>query len=355
MKILQKYLIKELTLSSITVFSVFMLILSANTMLRLVEEASVGNFPTYLLFPLIIIKITQYSVYLLPISVFFGIILTFGRLYSNNEMAVIISSGISPIHLAKLISKVIILFSLTVGFFSLYLTPSATEYRYKLEHRLNSEERIEEISPGRFTSSQSGKATFFVNEINSGKLNNIFFSTSGSNSITVENSSTASYVTSDDVKYLVLYNGVINEVIPPDLVTSRKTEYDAHGIQLGQNLPKFYNEKYDATSTLQLLGDSSLEAKVEFQSRIMLPIATLLLCYLAIPLSYSSPRKGRYNKIFLASVIYFIYLILMSVSEKMFLLKYIPDIFGLWWLHALVAMIVYYIYIRDNKVIPNRS
>ena len=56
----------------------------------------------------------------------------------------------------------IILFSLTVGFFSLYLTPSATEYRYKLEHRLNSEERIEEISPGRFTSSQSGKATFLL-------------------------------------------------------------------------------------------------------------------------------------------------------------------------------------------------
>ena len=87
----------------------------------------------------------------------------------------------------------------------------------------------------------------------------------------------------------------------------------------------------------------------------MLPIATFLLCYLAIPLSYSSPRKGRYNKIFLASVIYFIYLILMSISEKMFLLEYIPDFFGLWWLHACVAMVVYYIYIRDNEVIPNRS
>jgi len=53
--------------------------------------------------------------------------------------------------------------------------------------------------------------------------------------------------------------------------------------------------------------------------------------------------------------IYFIYLILMSVSEKMLLLEYIPDFFGLWWLHACVAMIVYYIYIRDNEVIPNRS
>ena len=355
MKILQKYLVKELTLSSVTVFSVFMLILAANTMLRLVEEASIGNFPTYLLFPLIIIKIIQYSVYLLPISVFFGIILTFGRLYSSNEMAVIISSGISPIQLAKLISKVVILFSLTVGFFSLYLTPSATEYRYKLEHRLNSEERIEEINPGRFTSSQSGKATFFVNEIKNGKLNNIFFSTSGSNSTTVENSSTATYITKHDKKYLVLDKGVINEIISPDLVTSRKTEYVSHGIQLGQDLPRFNNKKYDAMSTLLLLRDNSLESKAEFQSRIMLPIATLLLCYLAIPLSYSSPRKGRYNKIFPASVIYFIYFILMSISEKIFLLEYIPNFFGLWWLHAFVFLIVYYIYMRDNEAIPNRS
>ena len=355
MKILQKYLIRELTLSSISVFSVFMLILSANTMLRLVEEASVGNFPTYLLFPLIIIKITQYSIYLLPISVFFGIILTFGRLYSSNEMAVIISSGVSPIKLAKYISKVIIIFSLIVGFFSLYLTPSATEYRYKLEHRLNSEERIEEISPGRFTSSQNGKATFFVNEVNGGKLNNIFFSSSSSNSVTVENSSTASYIIINDKRYLVLDRGVINEVIPPDLVTSRKTEYKTHGIQLGQDLPEFFNEKYDAMSSLQLLSDDSLQSKAEFQYRIMLPIATLLLCYLALPLSYSSPRKGRYSKIFLASVVYFIYFILMSISKKIFLLEYIPEFLGLWWLHGFVAIVIFYIYMRDNEVIPNRG
>ena len=222
-----------------------MLILAANTMLRLVEEASMGSFPTYLLFPLIIIKITQYSIYLLPISVFFGIILTFGRLYSNNEMAAIISSGISPLQLAKSISKSIVLFSFIVAFFSLYLTPSATEYRYRLEHRLHSEERVEEITPGRFTSSQSGKATFFVNEVKSGELNDIFFSSSGGNSTTVENSSTASYVINENKKYLVLNNGVINEIIPPTLITARKTQYKTHGIQLGQDLPKFYNRKFD--------------------------------------------------------------------------------------------------------------
>ena len=355
MNILQKYLVKELTLSAITVFSIFMLILSANTMLRLVEEASVGNFPTYLLFPLILVKITQYSIYLLPISIFFGIVLTLGRLYNNNEMSVISSSGISPFHIAKSISKIVIIFSLIVGFFSLYITPSATEYRYKLEHRLNSEERIEEISPGRFTSSQNGKATFFVNEINKGSLKDIFFSTSGKNSTTVENSSTASYIMENDRKYLVLKNGVINEIIPPTLITARKTQYKTHGIQLGQDLPKFSNEKYDAISTIRLFGDNSIEASAELQSRFVLPLATLLLCYLAIPLSYSSPRKGRYNKIFLASLVYFIYFISMSVVEKIFLLGYTPNILGVWWLHLLVIVIVISIIYRDDINIPRRS
>ena len=237
----------------------------------------------------------------------------------------------------------------------MYLTPSATEYRYKLEHRLNSEERVEEVYAGRFSSSQSGKATFFVNEIKNGKLNNIFFSSHGSHSTTVENSSTASYLINDNRKYLVLDSGVINEIMPPNLINTRKTHYKTHGIQLGQELPKFHNEKFDAISTLQLLKNDSLESKAEFQSRIMLPIATLLLCYLAIPLSYSSPRKGRYNKIFLASVVYFIYFILMSISEKILLLKYTPHFFGLWWLHLIVALIIWYIYFCDDSKIPNRT
>ena len=51
MKILEKYLLKEILGSSLSVLLIFMVILSSNTMLRLIEEASVGTFPTNLLFP----------------------------------------------------------------------------------------------------------------------------------------------------------------------------------------------------------------------------------------------------------------------------------------------------------------
>ena len=117
-KTLQKYLVSETIYTIMTVLVILLIILSSNTMMRLIEEAAEGNFPTYLLFPTIIIKIVQYSIYLIPISLFFGIILSLGKLYDTNEMAVINSAGLSPIDVAKLLMSVIAFVSIIVAFFT---------------------------------------------------------------------------------------------------------------------------------------------------------------------------------------------------------------------------------------------
>jgi len=360
MKILDKYLLKEILESSLSVLAIFMIILSSNTMLRLIEEASVGTFPTYLLFPIIFVKIMQYSIYIIPISLFFGIIISLGRLYNTSEMAVIASSGQSQIDLALTLNKIILPTCFIVGLFSLYLTPTATEYRYKLEHRLNSEEKIEEIKPGRFTSSQNGKSTFFVEKITNGELDKIFFSSSNPDATTVENSRSASYFTDKDARrYILLKDGVITEVLSPyksnSKTTTRTTKYNEHGVQLGQDLPIFTNTKYESRSTISLIFSDEIQAMAELQSRLLLPIATLVLGFAAIPLSYSSPRKGRYNKIFLGSLVYFSYFIAMSISKKMYLLEFIPSYLGLWWMHVIVILMLYYVYTVDHKKIPSRQ
>lgn len=329
-------------------------------MLRLIEEASVGSFPTYLLFPIIFVKIMQYSIYIIPISLFFGIIISLGRLYNTTEMAVITSSGQSPLDIALILNKIILPTCLIVGLFSLYLTPTAIEYRYKLEHRLNSEEKIEEIRPGRFTSSQNGKATFFVENVIDGDLDKIFFSSSNSDNTTVENSKSASYFTDESSRrYILLKDGVITEILSPynsnSKSTTRSTKYEEHGVQLGQDLPLFTNSKYEARSTISLFMSNEIEALAELQSRLMLPIATLVLGFAAIPLSYSSPRKGRYNKIFFGAFIYFSYFIAMSISKKMYLLAITPSFLGLWWLHIIFILMLIYIYRTDYTKIPSRQ
>ena len=225
-----------------------------------------------------------------------------------------------------------------------------------MEHRLNSEEKIEEIKPGRFTSSQNGKATFFVDNVKDNKLNKIFFNSISVATTTVENSKTATYYTDSELKrYIILKDGVITELLAPYKSNTRITKYSEHGVQLGQDLPIYTNNKYDAMDTIHLLSVDDIEASAELQSRFMLPIATLILEFAAVPLSYSSPRKGRYNKIFFGALVYFSYFIIMSIAEKMFLLNIVPIFLGLWWIHLLVILALYYIYVSDYKRIPSRK
>ena len=84
-----------------------------------------------------------------------------------------------------------------------------------------------------------------------------------------------------------------------------------------------------AKNTYDLFMSNDLASRAEFQARLMLPLATLILGFLAIPLSYSSPRKGRYDKIFLGALVYFVYFIAMSVTKKMFLLELTPSFLGI--------------------------
>jgi len=356
MRILNKYLLKEVFSSSIAVFGVLMIILSSNTMLRLIEEASIGNFPTYLLMPAILIKVTQYLIHIIPISLFFGIIISLGKFYNNNEMAVISSSGQSPLDIVNILSNIIIPASLIVALFSLYITPSVTAYRYQLEHRLNNEERIDEITPGRFISSQSGKATFFVEGIVNNELRNIFFSADNHPITSVENSETASYYFDKyNRKHIILKEGIINEIISSNSVEIRKTKYKEHVLQLNQAIPLHVNSISAGKPTIDLFFSNKTTDNAELQSRLLLPIASLILGFIAIPLSYSSPKKGRYSKIFLGAIIYLIYFIAMSIAKKIYLLSYIHSFFGLWWIHILVMAMLIYVYYVDSHKIPGRG
>ena len=120
-------------------------------------------------------------------------------------------------------------------------------------------------------------------------------------------------------------------------------------------MPAFINSKYEALSTYELFFLNNLEAKAELQSRLILPLATLILGFIAIPLSHSSPRKGRYNKIFLAALFYFSYFITMSLVKKMYLLEFTPGVLGLWWIHIILIAFIAFLYFQDSTKIPSRQ
>ena len=58
-----------------------------------------------------------------------------------------------------------------------------------------------------------------------------------------------------------------------------------------------------------------MEDVAEFQWRLSTPLSALLLALLAIPLSRSKPRQGRYARMLAALVIYAVYFNLLDVGR----------------------------------------
>src|SRR5256886_15279507 len=53
----------------------------------------------------------------------------------------------------------------------------------------------------------------------------------------------------------------------------------------------------------------------------------------------SKPRQGRYARVWLAVVIFFLYVNLISVGKVWIARGTIPEFLGLWWTHAAVVLL----------------
>ena len=93
----------------------------------------------------------------------------------------------------------------------------------------------------------------------------------------------------------------------------------------------------------QLWGTGDPADQAELQWRISIPLAALLLALLAVPLSYTSPREGRFGKIAVAILIYIPYANLLVLMRKWIASGALPAWVGLWPIHVLVAMLIVYL------------
>ena len=68
--------------------------------------------------------------------------------------------------------------------------------------------------------------------------------------------------------------------------------------------------------------------------RFSVPIATVLLALLAVPLARSRPREGRYGRIAIGLLVFIIYLNLLSAAKAWTEEGAVDPRIGLWWVHA---------------------
>ena len=121
--ILRRYMTRQVASTTALVLGFLVVLLLGGRMIRYFGIAAEGRLDVGLLFAIIGYNLPYFLELVLPLSFFIGLMLVFGRLYVDQEMAVLNSSGISRGRLARLMIPFILLLFVIEAGLSLYGKP----------------------------------------------------------------------------------------------------------------------------------------------------------------------------------------------------------------------------------------
>jgi lipopolysaccharide export system permease protein len=324
---------------------------------RVLGDASDGDIPASLVVGFLALYSPVLASLVLPISVFLGIMLAYGRLYVDSEMTVMKACGISEWYLTRVMLVLAVFMMLFTGVVTLWLSPLSAEREYQLRDKATAEAGIAAIIPGRFQQTGNDQAVIFVHDVDSDNdqpLQRIFLSKHQQQAMAtpqmhvVYASQGSVNVDPNGVQTLVLNEGRQYEGSIAQKNYS-VVEFDKYQIQISEQVPSETNRKMVAVPTLELLKDGSIKAMAEFQWRIAIPLSLPFLVLIAVPLSAVDPRHGRFGKIFPAILLYLGYFLLLLASRRVLEDGKVPIQIGLWWVHAVMLFIGVGLIARDRK------
>ncbi|TNF33912.1 MAG: LPS export ABC transporter permease LptF [Gammaproteobacteria bacterium] len=347
--IIDRYISKELLLTCLAVTLVLMLILLSSTLARLLGKAADGSIPSDAVLPLLSITAARYLILLLPLSLYLGVLLSFSRLYKDNEMAAMGACGIGLKRFYRPLMIVVIPVTLLVSFLTLYAMPWIAQKGQLIKAEIESRSELTGLIPGRFNESSDGNAIMFLERQSSDghHMENVFMHQSlDADRSQVETAARASRYRDEQGRHFILFIDGQHYQGQPGKRDFQIVQYEKHGIYLPESAVPEQSTHRDAMLTRELWQSEHPLHQAELQWRLSIPLATLLLAILALPLSYTTPRKGRYSKLALAILIYLMYSNLLGVGQTWVEQQKVPAMLGIWWVHGFAVLLILFWWMR---------
>ncbi len=341
-RILDRYIFREIAWTWLGVTMVLLLILLTNQFARILGDVAKGRLPKEAAFDVIGLSAAQYMTIIIPIGLFLATMLALGRLYRDSEMPAMMACRVGPGGIYRPLIWLLVPLAGFVAWLSIDLGPRSLQAVDRIGAEARRAADLASIEPGRFTEVGPDNAVVYGERIlDDGSMENVFLQRRiGDGVVEVVVARRGEQVESDDpdVRYLVLRDGRRYEGVP-GTSQFRVVEFAEHGIPY--RLPSLdpADPTPRAMSFGRLLQSDDPESIAEMHWRIGIPLATVILAILAVPLSRAQPRAGRYGRIAIGLLVFIIYLNMLSAARAWIEQGVTPAILGLWWVHG--AMLVF--------------
>ncbi len=337
---------------------ILLVIFITNQSLQFLQRAAMGQVPATELLHLIALQIPLLLGYLLPLGLYFGVLLTITRFYQSSEITVLSACGVSQAQITGMILTIALFVALIVAWLMAVIVPQAQGDINEIINKGAATASVEQVIPGRFiVFGKSGNSVvFYASRVkNHSVLHGVFLAKqikSADNThpakwgIIVAKTASEKKIPGQSGRYLVFNDGYRYTGTPGEknYHVLKFKEYEA---RLFFNQPPRINAaQYYSIAKLWSLSPQHKDAAAELQWRLAMPISTIVFSLLAIPLCVVRPRYGKFTHLLPAILIYMGYGDLIFLTRAWISTGEISPALGMWWVHgsALLLTILLMLY-----------
>lgn len=352
--IIFRYLAKQILQVMAAVSLILMVVALTSRFIQYLAQAVAGELASDVLLLLMLYRLPDFLLVIVPLALFLGILLAYGRMYADNEMVVLLGSGMSQLKLLLMTQGAAALVFLVMSYVSLSLAPWGVRNTEQLKLNQAQLTEIDLIVAGQFQTFAGGERVTYAERLSARgegrRLERVFVAAGGQANpsgsaprIVIAESAIPEIDPESGARFMRLENVLQYEGRPGQRDFS-VGQFDVQSILLpdAAEFDEFVEEA--ALRTTELFGSSSLERQAELQWRFSIIFLIPIITLIAVPMSRVNPRQGRYSKLIPAALLYAVYFFLLQFSRDGVAEGEISPLIGLWWVHALFIVLGVVIY-----------
>lgn len=317
LRLFDRALIREMATGSAMAFTALSAIFVVVLLVRVLGRAALGDLAHDAVFPMLGFGFARFLPILLSMALFIGVFMSLSRLWRDSEAVIWMNGGLGPFDWMR----PVVVFSLPaagiIAFVSMVLIPWSVDKQTRFEEKLSSRDQVSTLAPGVFSEDRQGRRVFFVESISADgeHVGSVFVQSvqQGRLGVIVAREGHVRRMENGD-RFLVLERGNRYEGTP-GVADFRVADFASYAVRLE---PEPVTERAGGPRTRALgtlFADPTPENMAEWVWRVSYPLSTLVLCLLAVPLSYVNPRAGRSLNVVFAILIYASYSNLVGLSQ----------------------------------------
>lgn len=352
--ILQRYIFKEWFYTVLAVTAVLWIVLVGVFVGDLLNDIADGRVPAGLLGQQLLLATPRMLTQLLPLAAFVGVMWGLGRLYRDNEMVVMRSSGFSWRFMLKPLLALVLPVAALLLFISLWAAPRAAALSDSILEEALRSASLWGLQSGRFQIMQSGRLVLYVETLDRDgrRMENVFVRQADEERFRVWTARSGEYWVDPETggRFLTLLDGQVADSRPNERDV-RLLRFQRNDLQLPEPPRRERDQGLESMPLGDLLAEPGGVARAEFQWRLSPAIAVLALSLLAIPLAHSGPREGRGGRVALGILLYAVYANLLNLSRSWVASEILPPVIGMWWVHGIVLLLGVFWLQRQGRMV----